>query len=361
MSLKLDLKKKSIGRIHTTIGELEIFPINIGDHIDLNKDLGGPLKNCESLDFIRHFIHYTCFLTDTDKDGKSISSDKRLSFEDILKLTEIELDKIAELYIKGNEYLFKKQNLIKKNIDGREMVVVEPGDLKYQKKDGENNKEYLLRLFINEEDELRTSFEKAFDGINSFSKGLSDQIKKTLDYGEILKRSTDFTRLQSKDFFEPINIAKPDIGLSPQEHFLSKIVLMLNKLFGVSDESKHFLIESNENQMKIAGEIKKSSDNATELSKINIWLTGIVIIISAISIIFSAYIYWRTTVDSKVQRDLNQKNVKNIVNELSKLNQNRIDTNDLRIKKLEDEITKLKEIIEHQKSNYTKLNRNSLE
>lgn len=363
MPVKLDLgefpSKKSIGRIKTTIGELEVFSINIGGQIALNKELGEPLRKCDPLGFIRHFIRYTCFPADTVKDGNVPSTNKRLSFEDILKLTDNELETIAELYIKGNEYLFKKQKINKKIIDGKEVIAVEPGELKCKKNDSENYKEYLLRLIINEEDEIKASFEKAFDGINSFSKGLSDQIKKTLDFGEKLKGAANFTNLEPKNIFPPLTIAKPEMYLSPQEHFLSKIFLVLNKLFGVSDKSKQFLIESNENQMKIAGEIKKSSDNATELSKKNILLTVFVIIISAVSIVFSAYIYWRSTIDSKVQREIYQKNVKLIVNELSKFNRNTIATNDARIKELECEIKKLKELIGQHKTDITKLNKKS--
>jgi hypothetical protein len=357
MALKFDVgeipRKQSFGSIHTTIGELKIFSISIGGMIALKKDLGKPIKECEPTDFIRHFICYVCFPLNSLKEGGYPSSNSKLSLEDISMLTENELDKIAEIFINGNEYLFKKYTFKEKLSDeAKPVFVAELNDIKYQKNENENFIKYLLRLFINEEEERKNSLEKAYAGINSFSKTLSEEIKNTLKLGEGIKESFNSNLFIPDNFREPIIPKMPEIHLTKQDHLFVEISSILDKLVKESIQSKNFLVKSNEIQTKIAAEINASG-------KKNVNLTWLVILISVVSLLFA---FWRSFTENKNQRETTYKNINLIASKLDEINRNLINEkmdNDVliksRIDELENKVFELEKIIESQKIEIKKI------
>jgi hypothetical protein len=372
MTLKLNLdellRKKLLACIHTTIGELCIFSIFSGGQIALHKELGKPLKECEPTDFVRHFVQYICLLKSSLKDGVRPSKILLLSSEDASLLTDDDLEKIAEIYIINNEDLFKKNSIKDQKINDEKISsCAELTEIEYPRHENENFKQYLLRLCINEEEKTKKAWEKtlhSLSGIGNFSKELSEGIKNTLAFGDNIKES-----------FVPIIPRFSETALTSNRELSCR----LDKLIDLSNQSKNFLIEANTIQTGMAAEIKTSGDEAVKISKKDVKLTRLVIVLTGISLLIVFFSLWQSTIDSKTQRIATQKSVDSIVRELVNINKNIIGTKEdrnikierklditnskenennlleLRISELEKMIFEMRRVIEHQKKELEKL------
>jgi len=324
MALTLDIGEfphgKSFGCIPTTIGELCVFTIAIGGIVALKKELGKPLKECEPVDFIKHFIRYICFPKSSLKDGVCPSKDSKLSNEQVSLLKEVDHEAIAEIYIKNNEYLFKKFSFKeRKAVDGKLSYFKEFNEIKYARNENETFKQYLLRLLINEEEDKEKELEKALSsmiGANIFSKTLNEDIKKTLSFGESLKESLINPFPQYKEPFLPITHIYPENVLTKQDNTLIELSCKFDKLLDQSTRSNNFLVEANKIQTRIASEIKASGDETVKISKKGVNLTWLVIFLTGISIIAVVFSLWQSGIESKIHRTVNQKNVDSIIREL---------------------------------------------
>src|SRR4030042_6352606 len=106
--LILNYKQEPFGWIHTSIGDLCVFYHSAKDEIEIEKDLGKPFNKCQPIDFVRNLVRYICFLKSSLKDGKYKPDNPILTNDDILSLTESDLEAIAKLFIENSDYLFKK-------------------------------------------------------------------------------------------------------------------------------------------------------------------------------------------------------------------------------------------------------------
>lgn len=331
---------KPFGCINTTIGELCIFSISAGNEEELYQELYKPINECETTIFMRKFVSYICYPKDSLKEGQNKPNKPLLTDEDILSLTDDDLEAIAKLYIENNEYLFKKLAFKKdKNDQGLTVVSPEYSEVEYPKNENENYTQYLLRLNIEKKEKHKRQAEKMFSGINSFSNALENSIKNTLSLGNSLKKTVESIRPVSMANIMPgppsskiadiLNLErmKEEMRLRP----FNDLAERLDQLINASAQAVEFMIEANQIQTRIAGEIKLSSDGTTKYSKRNILLTVVVILLTALGIIFSAYTNFKSDRNNQINRVEDRNNVNLLIENLKKINDSIINNERLKI------------------------------
>lgn len=314
--------------VYTAIGQLCVFSISYRNEEELYEELGKPIDERESTDFIKKFISYVCYPKDSLKDGQNKPDKPLLNDDAILSLTDDDLQTIARIYIENNENLFKKLILKEEENDqGQTVVSYEYGQVEYPKNKNESYTQYLLRLYVEKEKRHKKQKEKMLSGIRSFSSGLEASIKNTLSWGDSLRktiesiRPVDIANIMSVEAKSPIadilkiEWMKEERRLKPFKELSDR----LDQLVGISTKSIEFTIKANEIQTEIAGEIKSSGDVTTKFSKENINLTRIVILLALFGLVASVYTIVRTYNDNNMWRVQNQASVKLLIGKLTEI------------------------------------------
>lgn len=227
----------------------------------------------------------------------------------------------------------------KKDSKGETVNYIEYGEIEYPRHDKESYAQYLTRLFIKEEEKQRKQMERMLRGFTSFSSTLENSIKKTLLYGDSIRKAMESIRPIQPASISPIVSKLPEINFSE----INKARLMpfnelaerLDKLIDVSAQSAEFMVETNEIQTRIAGEIKSSGDQTTRLSKKNISLTIIVIFLTVINLAVFIFSIFKSISVSDMQRLDIQKNANMLADKLSDINNNITVVNDKAIELIE--------------------------
>ena len=201
------------GCVITTIGELCIFPINWASHKEFRKALVKPINECDPTEFIRQYLPYICFPKTSLKEGKYRPDKPVLTDNEVSSLTNYDLDKIAELYIDNNPYLFKELiSKTKMNDKGGTEIYHEYGVVGYPKNENETYTQYLLRLSIKKEEKLSEQLGKTLSStidIKSFSNELGESIKNTLSLGASLRKTMESIRPAEKPVMIKIEAESP--------------------------------------------------------------------------------------------------------------------------------------------------------
>lgn len=364
------LKLKPIGDVGTSIGTFTVYPVSLARYIAMCRVLGKKIKNCSPKEFICILASFVCLPKELDYE--SIKSDMPLFKEgESARLTEEDYEKISQVYIEGNEYLFKErittQALSEK---GGTLISFESGQIAHPRNEHESYTQYLHRLSIIEEEEqdrIGEEFRKKFTGIDSFSRGLTDSMRNIYSAGEVLKSSlgifksvNQITTLgkhleptlrimdsirKTSSIVEQLKSPKTslhDASISIPEPILPRLDFVklaqekeerhikplrtinnsLSDLKDLTEETLAFQVNSNNVQMQIAGELKKSGNDASKYAKGNLLLSTIVIILT----VFTCWMAYKANIDSNAESLSNGKAVeertKEIVGILNSINSN---------------------------------------
>lgn len=334
LSLSKLLKQKAYACIQTSLGELCVFGINSKNQTDLQKDLETPIKNCLPADFIRNLCVYICFPKGSLKEEKYKPDNPVLTIENVKKLTEDELEKIAGIYIDNNEYLFKTLEFKKKKNDKGEIVNYgEYNEIEHPRNEEETNISYLYRLSVLEIEKRKKRMEdmfKSVSGLGNFSSALTDSIKNTLTMGDSLSKAMESIRpihmpelrqIEREAFnmdFAKIEQAKEERRLQPFNGLADR----LDQLIESSVQASEFMIEANKIQTSIASEIKASGDLTDKHSRKNIWLSGVVITLTVFGLILTAYALISGNRINEYQQEKLEQSAKEIVNSLAGIKTN---------------------------------------
>lgn len=336
MSLNLGklLKQEAYACIETSLGELCVFGINVKGQIELQKNLESSIEDCLPSDFIRNLCVYVCFPKDSLKEEKYKPDSPVLTTEDVKILAEDELDKIAGTYIDNSEYLFKKLEFKKKKNDkGKIVNYGEYKEIVHPRNEEETNVSYLYRLSVLQIEERKKQMDglfKSVSGLGNFSSALTDSIKNTLTMGDSLSKAMESLRPIHMPELSPIEREPPHIDFAKIEQDKEKRRLQpfnelserLDQLIESSVQASEFMIEANKIQTSIASEIKASGDLTDKHSRKNIWLSGIVITLTVVSLILTAYAFISGNRFNESQQQNLEKNAKEIVNSLSGIQAN---------------------------------------
>jgi len=331
MALNLEklLKQKAYACIETSIGKLCVFGINVKGQTELHKKLDRSLEDWMPADFIRNLCVYVCFPKERLKDNKYKPNKPILTNEDVSKLTEDELEKVASIYIDNNEYLFKKlEYKEKKNEKGELIKYGEYSEIEHPRNEEETNISYLYRLSILEIEKQKKQMKdmfKSVSGMGSFSSNLTDSIKNTLTMGDSLSKVMESIRPINMPKTRPIerdpfNIDFAKIERDKEERRLqpfNELSNRLDQLIESSVQASEFMIEANKIQTRIASEIKVSGDLTDKHSRKNILLSGIVIVLTVIGLSLTAYAFISGNKFNEYQQENLESSAKEIVNSLS--------------------------------------------
>ena len=299
--LSILLKMEPIDRVETNIGILSIFSISVGDQKSLLEKLGASIKECSPQAFIKNFAIFACYPEVNLKDRKYKPDKPVLSLEDIEKLTEVELEDIAKAYVKGNEYLFKKHEFKKKiNDKDEEVHFSEYNEIEHPKEDNESYIHYLHRLSCLEGETQKERIKSIVDSLtnlNGFSKSLSSGIAKNLILGESLTKSLEAARNIPRVEISSVSTPSKHIDWGDIERKKEKVrrepfedlAQRLDQLIDSSIQASEFMIETNRIQTGIATEIKTGGDATDRHAKKNIKLTNVVIALTVVGLLFTAW------------------------------------------------------------------------
>lgn len=350
---------KPVGCVNTKIGELCVFSISWGSIKELHKELDKPIEECEPDKFIRKFTRYICFPKTYIKEDRNKPAKPLLSDDDILSLTDDDLEAIAKVYIENNEYLFKKE-IVKEDKKPDQVTVVsfEYGEIEYPKKENENYIQYLFRLYITHLQKMSKGISETISSImpdiKSFSSALTDGIKNTLLWGNSLSKTMEQFRAASMIPAKPAEPVIPIISVKPAELLpgfdfaevernieanrlkpFSELADRLDQLIDASAQTTEFMIEANKIQTGIAEEIKsagdetrKFSDETRGFSKQNIKLTYIVIILAVFGIVASFFSILKANNDGEMQRVQTRDSVNLLAGKLTDINNSIAGAND---------------------------------
>ncbi|MFH1614493.1 MAG: hypothetical protein ABIG61_05360 [Planctomycetota bacterium] len=339
---KFLIRHKPFAAFDSSIGKLCLITLCAGDQIKLLESLEQSLELCPAEVFVRKLMVYICYPEESlDSEGYKPES-MILSDDDIEKLSTEEIEKFAEIYIKHEDYLYRK-TLTKKRTDedGKEVIYFENGEIEHPRNDNETFVQYLHRLYVLQEKKMKeqlSKMTKSIIGTARFSAGLSQNIKNTLSMGNsiskalgcigglsakdsILKSMTDFKTAQplatpkltrpNIDFGEIVRLSEEN-RRAPFDDLANR----LDQLIEINTQSTEFMVEMNKTQTGIAGEIKASGESASNFSKWNIVFTVLVIVLTGFGL-------WLTVVDhadTNANSETIKEYVDNVVGKLDNIN-----------------------------------------
>lgn len=373
------MKKKKYGSVETAIGELHVFYLSVKDYQEIEGNLDSSIEEADEERYLNEFIKHSSFPSHSlDEEYKP--KEPVLTDDEVSKLAASEIDKIIQLYIDNSPHLYKKQIRNSENDDeGNTRISYSYGEVEYPRNEDESLKAYLHRLVVLEEKKRREQQKKLTESIigrSNFSHGLDKNIMSTLSLGESLSRFTDQIHsplgdalkayksplqdtidriskitsptdsiLKSIEPIQPIDSERNiqdmyKIERENRERPFRDLGEKLDELVELSSESTKFMVEMNKSQTQMANELKQSGDQASKHSKLNIYFSVVVIILTVIGLLISS---------SSIYISVNDKQTEGLSGSINKLTdslQSLPSTNDLvRLEKLiQDQSTEIKQL-----------------
>lgn len=369
--MKIDGKKivinyKPTDYFDSSIGRLAIFSISYKHMRELTESLGNKVDSCEPVEFLKRLLLYICYPEKELGEDKNKPDEAILSNDEINKLSEDELEKIAKLHLEHESYLYKDQVRKTKTIEnGKKATYFEDGEIIHPKEGGEDDIQYLHRLYKIKEKEDNEEMKRMRErllGSAHFSDSVSKSIEDTFAMGNSLSKmvqgikypniseslaqsmkgfkASDIVANQFKNIASDIvddqfkNIARPKI--MPQKFEMLQIDheaieknrrapfedlgKRLNQLVELTGEAIEFATESNNTQLTIASGIKSSSESAAKLSICGIILTIIVIALTGFTM-------WLSYSQSKETSIAAERYTEQVVQGLGDINQSVVGNN----------------------------------
>lgn len=338
-------EEKPYGCVHTAIGELFVFCISWGGQSKLWKEVGKPTEKCDPTDFLKLMVPYICFPKASLKEGQYKPANSVLTSADVSSLTKDDLDVIAKLYVENNEYLFKKMTFEnRQNEKGQTVVYEKCGEIECPRHENESCTQYLFRLSVKDHEKRNKQLQEIVNSVSGFSSTLGESIKKTLALGDSLQRTMESVRplaeLRSMES-TLLKIDWAEIERKREERRLQpfkELSERLDQLIDTSAQAGGFMVEANKLQTQIAGEIKSAGDETTKLSKKNIKLSLVVIVLTVVGIAVAVYTILRSDNDSATQRIEIQKHVDLVTEKLTEINNSLGVANDQAVERVKREL-----------------------
>lgn len=316
-------EEKSYQIIKTKIGNIAIFWSTLRDRDNIKKELGSDFEKGGSETYIKTLIKYICH-----KEESLINKDKpkeiTLTESEINRLSSDDIETIAKTYIHSKKYLFREFiSDSKETKEGDDLISSKLGDVEFPRNEGETYVDYLFRLEIEQNKKIKRAFENSFGKISSFSKSIQDSIRATASLGESFKNAVNAIQIPKLPKNEPkfpkysnldeSSISKQILDLEQQP--MEVVSPGLDELIEINTKSLEFLTETNRTQTLIANEIKASSIASSKLTKWNIAISIVLLLISSCALYISGQSNKQINID-------NSNHVKTIVNSLYKINKN---------------------------------------
>lgn len=330
MNLKDLLDVDPLERLVTSIGDLSMFWLTIGDSAELLKDGGRALAVTDPSCFVRRLTKYVYYPSDQLREGKYKPEHPVLSDEELASLTDADIETIAAAYLRHNDYLYNEE--MEERQEGMEQTGTQlgSGKTKHPKKDAESDAAYLSRLMLLYEDEQRKRWEGFHKRISqSFSAGLTENITRMQSLGEGLRKSLEkwpgVTGLNAsapqvkladvRPVHEGIRIDFAEIARREQEAHerpFKELGKQLQDLITLTKRGTGFAIASNEVQTQIATELSKAIGENERAARRNTKLSWAVLLLTVFGLLIAiadVYRAYKGTIEAQNETQVYVNNV----------------------------------------------------
>jgi|GEM_PF-5052913 len=325
MDIRQFTHRVPIGCLDTHIGNLSVYSLTVGSQNKFEKQVGADIAKVDAEKFVRNLAMYICHRTDALPANLERPNDPTLTMDDVEKLRMADLENIAGIYLEGNAYLYKKISPTK-IIAGVDAAADRNGqdETEHPRNPNETNIAYLHRISIIEKERRYNLIKDMMKPLNLgvFSGGLASSIKSNLGLGheinKILGEDSFFktaSALTESGFFKDSPAYSPPViePILPEIDFASfrvdkdkpirEVTEKLEKLIEISSKMTPYLIAANDNQVKIASEIKASGDSTEKFSHINLgiskWVFALTVISLMSSLVIAAYTIYHSNESSR--------------------------------------------------------------
>lgn len=350
---------KPLGYVPSPLGELAVFNISHGEMEAVRSQHGLSVKSATPTEIVRRLLPFILHKRDALKDDGAKPDAPTLSDDEVRALPDEVVEAALELFIEPQEHLYKRlTSEVKTNDKGERVTSLSYTDVKHPKRENETNVQYLHRLLVLDEEELRRQAAKIV-GAAHFSASLNESIRNTLQLGDSISKTLDAMRLPKlfdapdslpaaklQDFgkmFEPPLTAVPPIQPVPSiDHAaitssaeearwapVNAVNERLDNLVELTAQSSQFMVQMNETQTRIASEIKASGEEASRtgttsleianaslaIARRGFWLTIVVVLLTVLGLIVAAD-SWRTSGGNAERED---KRAEEIVRQLGQV------------------------------------------
>ena len=288
--------------IQTSIGELCFFDLIVKNMLEIEKKLPKAMEDLSPKELFMFYLPFFAYIK-SDLIDTDLKRTKQylLKNEDIQKLSDNELEKLAKIFMENNSYLYELSDLqTRHKEDGTLVLNIDKQIYKsLLKQDDEGYLDWFYRTSLKKYEKDKEKWQKL---TSSFSSGVSKDMLKTVGLGNSLASSLEWMKKTS--FSQPripeYKLEMPQIDfaeiernneqkrLAPFKELSSKMDMMIE----AEQQTVAFMNQANLTQMEISSELKTSSDATNKTSKFNIILTLVVIFLTIVSTGIAAYTVW---------------------------------------------------------------------
>lgn len=362
----MEIKTTPYGCLDTDIGRLCVYYTTMNDMIVVDKILGKPIENCLPLDYAKALIRCICHHETKLKEEEPKPESHALSEREVDSLSSEDIESIITIYVE-NTYTVNSEDSEKKED---------------KKKEEESYVEYCYRLEVEEAKKREKIFKNLTKSINMFSSPAQKALKARLSFGKQLKGldmyipkfkgidinipkfkgiDVNIPKLKDVDMskslsdgnqsimhdFAAIERAKEERRLAPMKELSGKFDIFIDKMNKLID----FTVDSNNDQVMIAGEIKRSGDYTFKV-------TVVILLVTIVGILVAIGGLWYDYSRSASAMKQTNENIELFADKIDSVNSNLVTNNGSINQSLGDlkmENKKLEELIASQSQKIKKL------
>lgn len=305
-----------------SLGKLFAFNLLVGTKKELNSRLKKPIDKVDPSEYVRTLISVCCHPESALNEEQHRPKEYSLSMDDVKELGLEELEEFASSYT----------NLIYHRIKIKGQ--------KYGPEESESYIDYLHRVAVSDQNNMHEQAKRMarLYAKSSFSQKLQSDIHNTIAMGEHLMETINNSGYSSN--YNPVSSGAMDVIRHQEERRwapFKELSKKLDELIKISTETAGFITAMNKTQTDMAEETRVAGEKTTKISKINIFISLIIIGLTA----FSIWIGYKSTIANNIaaqrQIELTNKYATEIIIYLKDINGNN------------------KEVITHNENSFEKL------
>lgn len=305
-----------------SLGDLDCIPKIYWSDKELKNRLGKDIKDANPDDFLRALISVSCQKAPQENAESPSVPASKIQYADVAGLKESELEYFAQKYVETNRYLNCKLNAYPQKDGDGTVFETEYGEVEHPKLENETNRAYLYRLSVLKEKEdfersatLSEKYARLSAPFPGFSDKLKLQMERTLSMGDKLQEtiqrmtggtvSPRFENTPAVDYREITErAARPYRELSER---LDELISLSEENTSLSAKEGELLVDMNQTQTGIASELKNSGDINVSFARKNFYLSILVAVLSASSLLIAIWtVYSGSNSSKELSQNLNK-------------------------------------------------------
>lgn len=276
-SLKSLLRSKPVAEVDTSAGRIYLYPLQVRDMTDFVK-----LEPANAVSQARDFL---TSIGSLNAESSEVSERISLNPEIAKRLTDDEVERLAEAYVESFAWQSVRQGLQERKAVAREA--------------GETASAYLIRLLKNEVEHHNQNAKQLYEKRLGFSSGIFDQVRKS--YTELGSTVKQFESLARPRLAPSLSDAHLEINNHIVQHSARmaseraeelEMVRLTGKMTAESAKTLKDLAEAATTLMEQFDERDRKADKSTRKQiTIAVWSVGISAVFALLALIVSGFAY----------------------------------------------------------------------